>query len=76
MDQPKPPLQIDVEKILDDKNPKIRRMIPGFVINYLKRIVHHDLINDILSNFSDLRGHAFNDAALGYMGIRYRAHGI
>ena len=70
------PLQLDVEKILDDKNPKIRRMLPGFVISYLKRIVHQDLINDILRNFSHLRGHAFNDAALGYMGISYRAHGI
>ena len=76
MTQPKAPLQIDVEKILDDKNPKIRRMIPGFVTSYLKRIVHQDLINDILRNFSHLRGHDFNDAALGYMGIRYRAHGI
>ncbi|MDZ7634186.1 MAG: 1-acyl-sn-glycerol-3-phosphate acyltransferase [Bacteroidales bacterium] len=76
MEQPKPPLQLDVEKILADKNPKIRRMLPGFVIGYLKRIVHQDLINDILRNFSHLRGHAFNDAALGYMGISYRAHGI
>ena len=76
MDQTKPPLQLDVEKILADKNPKIRRMLPGFVISYLKRIVHQDLINEILRNFSHLRGHAFNDAALGYMGISYRAHGV
>ena len=76
MTQPTPPLQLDVEQILADKNPKIRRMLPGFVISYLKRIVHQDIINDILRNFSHLRGAAFNDAALGYMGIRYRAHGV
>ncbi len=76
MAQPDKPLQLDVEQILADKNPKIRRMLPGFVISYLKRIVHQDLINDILRNFSHLRGHAFNDAALGYMGISYRAHGV
>jgi len=76
MDQTKPPLQLDVEKILADKNPKIRRILPGFVISYLKRIVHQDMINDILRNYSHLRGAAFNDAALGYMGIRYRAHGV
>ena len=28
MEQPKQPLQLDVEKILADKNPKIRRMLP------------------------------------------------
>jgi 1-acyl-sn-glycerol-3-phosphate acyltransferase len=70
------PFQLDVDQILADKNPKIRRMLPGFVISYLKRIVHQDMINDILRNFSHLRGAAFNDAALGYMGIRYRAHGV
>ena len=76
MEQSKPPLQLDVEKILTDKNPKIRRILPGFVIRYLKRIVHQDDINDILRNYADLRGAAFNDAALGYMGVTYRAHGV
>jgi len=69
-------LQLDVEKILTDKNPKIRRLLPGFVIRYLKRIVHQDDINEILRNFAHLRGAAFNDAALGFMGIRYRAYGV
>ena len=76
MEQPVKPLQLDVEKILADKNPKIHRVLPGFVIRYLKRIAHQDGINDILRNFANLRGAAFNDAALGYMGITYRAHGV
>ena len=76
MEQSSQPLQLDVDKILADKNPKIRRVLPRFVIRYLKRIVHQDDINEILRNFSDLRGAAFNDAALGFMGIRYRAHGV
>ena len=76
MEQSKPPLQLDVENILSDKNPKIRRLLPGFVIRYLKRIVHQDEINEILRNYADLRGAAFNDATLGYMGISYLAHGV
>ena len=70
------PLQLDVEKILADKNPKIHRILPGFIIRYLKRIAHQDSINEILRKFSHLRGAAFNDAALEYMGITYRAHGV
>lgn len=70
------PLQVDVEKILADKNPKIHRILPGFVIRYLKRIAHQDSINEILRKFAHLRGAAFNDAALEYMGITYRAHGV
>ena len=76
MEQSSQPLQLDVDKILADKNPKVHRVLPQFVIRYLKRIVHQDDINEILRNFSDLRGAAFNDAALGFMGIRYRAHGV
>jgi putative hemolysin len=76
MEQSRQPLQVDVDKILTDKNPKIRRMLPGFVIRYLKRIVHQDMINDILRNFGHLRGQAFNDGALSFMGIKYRAHGV
>lgn len=76
MEQPKQPLQLDVEKILADKNPKVRRMLPGFVIRYLKRIVHEDMINAILRNYGHLRGAAFNDGALSFMGIKYRAHGV
>ena len=76
MEQSSQPLQLDVDKILADKNPKIHRVLPRFVIRYLKRIVHQDDINEILRNFSDLRGAAFNDAALGFMGIKYRAHGV
>lgn len=70
------PLQVDIEKILADKNPKIHRILPGFVIRYLKRIAHQDSINEILRKFAHLRGTAFNDAALEYMGITYRAHGV
>ena len=76
MEHVKTPLQINIEKILDDKNPKIRRILPGFVIRYLKRIVHQDMINDILRNFGHLRGAAFIDAALGFLGITYLAHGV
>jgi len=76
MEEPVKTLQVDVEKILADKNPKIRRILPGFIIRYLKRIVHQDDINEILREFSELRGAAFNNAALGFMGISYRAYGV
>jgi putative hemolysin len=75
MEETKAPLQIDVKQIFFNKNPKLARLLPGLFLRYLKRIVHQDEINEILSKFSHLRGSAFNDAALDYMGIKYRAHG-
>jgi putative hemolysin len=76
METPAKPIQIDVEKVLRDKNPKLAGLLPGFIIRYLKRIVHQDDLNDILRNFADLHGSPFNDAALGFMGIRHHVHGI
>ena len=67
---------IDVEKVLYVKNPTLARWMPRFVVRYLKRIVHQDGINDIIRNHGHLRGSAFNDGALSYMGIKYRAHGL
>ena len=39
---------IDVEKIIHDKNPGLHRVLPGFVVRYLKKIIHEDEINSFL----------------------------
>ena len=64
------------KRFLKNKNPKAAKWLPGFVVRYLKHIVHQDDINNILRNYDHLRGYPFNDAALGYLGIKYRAHGL
>ena len=40
--------KIDVEKVLYSKNPALRKIVPGFVVNYLKKIVHQDELNNFL----------------------------
>lgn len=42
------PLRIDVEQLIASKNPKLLRWIPKFVINYLKRVIHQDEVNDFI----------------------------
>jgi putative hemolysin len=76
MENEKAPILIDVERVLYVKNPTLARWMPRFLVRYLKRIVHQDDINDIIKNHGHLRGSAFNDGALSYMGIKYRAHGL
>ncbi|MDD4459239.1 MAG: 1-acyl-sn-glycerol-3-phosphate acyltransferase [Proteiniphilum sp.] len=51
--------RIDLDKVLRGKAPRHYRKIPGFLINYLKRIVHQDDINGILERNSDLEGVPF-----------------
>ena len=48
--------RIDVDSILKAKAPKYYPKIPGFLINYLKRTLHQDDINGILSRNRDLEG--------------------
>ncbi len=39
---------IDINQVLESKSPGLSKKLPGFVINYLKRIVHQDFINDFI----------------------------
>ena len=44
---------IDIEKVINDKNPKLLRIMPGFLLRYVKRILHQEEIN----SFIDRNGH-------------------
>jgi putative hemolysin len=67
--------EIDVEQILYGKNPKLKKVVPAFVVRYLKRIVHQDEINAILKEKGHLKDFEFNRAMLEMMGITYHTFG-
>lgn len=50
---------IDVEHILESKNPKLRKWIPGFIVRYLKKIIHQEEINQILMENEAIYGYDF-----------------
>ena len=62
--------------MIRDKNPALARLLPRFVVAYLKRTIHQDEINRILQAYSHLEPIPFIRAALADMGIRYRAVGL
>jgi 1-acyl-sn-glycerol-3-phosphate acyltransferase len=49
-------LRVDVRKIFYDKNPRIAKLLPGFIYRYVERIAHQDFINGFLSRHGDKRG--------------------
>lgn len=69
-------MRVDVRKVLQEKNPKLDRLLPGFVISYLRRIVHEDELNFYLENFSHLPSVDFIGACLDHMGIGYTVKGM
>jgi 1-acyl-sn-glycerol-3-phosphate acyltransferase len=41
-------LRVDVRKVFADKNPRMAKLLPGFIYRYIERIVHQDFINGLL----------------------------
>jgi 1-acyl-sn-glycerol-3-phosphate acyltransferase len=64
-------LKINVEQVLYSKNPALKKAVPGFIIRYLKRIVHQDELNEFLVNKGHLRDAEFIEAGLKYFNIKY-----
>jgi putative hemolysin len=40
--------QIDVEEVIKLKNPKLLKVLPRFVLKYIKKIIHQDEMNQLL----------------------------
>jgi 1-acyl-sn-glycerol-3-phosphate acyltransferase len=66
----KEPLQIDIEKVIGGKNPRLLKILPGFLIRYLKRTIHQDEINYVLSTYKDQFGLDFVNSVLGYFNVK------
>jgi len=50
--------------------------LPRFVLNYLKRIVHQDDLNEIVVNNHNLYGLDFLEACLKGFGVKIVFHGL
>lgn len=50
---------IDVEKIILDKNPRLYKRLPRFIINYLKKILWEDEVNRIIADNQGVSGIQF-----------------
>lgn len=62
--------KIDIKEVFHEKNPKAARLIPGFIYNYLKRIIHQDEINSFLSIHGDKMGLDFIEAVIEYFDLK------
>ena len=63
-DKPLPNNLLDLDKIVENKSPLLKKMLPGFVLSYLKKVIHQDRLNYLLTTYADLQGVEFIDAIL------------
>ncbi|WP_282015482.1 1-acyl-sn-glycerol-3-phosphate acyltransferase [Marinifilum flexuosum] len=69
-------LKIDIEKVFASKSEKLTKLLPGFIVRYLKRIIHQDEINDFLSRNYQKQGIEFADSVLEELDIKFKVVGL
>ncbi len=69
-------LKIDVEAILAAKAGKKARYVPGFLVSYLKKIVHQDEINEFLRLHGHKRDLEFIGAFMDYFNNSFEVNGL
>ncbi|MDR3059486.1 MAG: 1-acyl-sn-glycerol-3-phosphate acyltransferase [Prevotella sp.] len=63
------PQILDLDKVLKEKAPQIYNKTPRFVINYLKRKIHLNELNEILTIYADKQGVDFMEAVVEYFNL-------
>lgn len=66
---------IDIEKIIKNKNANLHRWLPGFVVSYIKRIVHEKEVNRIMAKIGHLQGLDFVNALIEEFGVEVTLQG-
>ncbi|MDR1180357.1 MAG: 1-acyl-sn-glycerol-3-phosphate acyltransferase [Bacteroidales bacterium] len=67
-------VQINIENIIKSKNEKVYRMLPRFIINYIRRIIHEDEVNDILKRYHGQDGISFTNGLMKEFNVTFNIH--
>lgn len=67
---------IDVKQIIKDKNETLAKWLPGFIVSYIKRIVHEKEINEIMADIGHLKGLDFVQSSLSSLNTTIKIEGV
>jgi len=67
---------IDIEGLFRSKNPAILKWMPKFVLNYLKRTIHQNDINDFMLRNKDLKDYEFCKQVIKEFNITLQVSGL
>ncbi len=69
-------LQIDIDKVLQEKSPKLKYWIPKFIVSWFKNFIHQDEMNKVLREGKDLNGVDFAQFVIDEMGAKITYVGL
>ncbi len=67
--------EIDIKEVFAAKSPGIARLMPNFVYNYIKKILHLDFLNDFLKRNGHLMDIEFVDQVMTEFNVNKQLHG-
>lgn len=67
---------IDIDHLIESKNPKLKKWLPKFVVRYIKRIIHQDNVNEFILRNKDVKNEAFCLAVIKKFNIKVELKGI
>ncbi|MES2589978.1 MAG: 1-acyl-sn-glycerol-3-phosphate acyltransferase [Bacteroidota bacterium] len=67
---------IDIRKIIGNRNPKLLKWLPGFIIRYLERILHQEEINDFIIKHGHEKNHEICTSFINYLNIKVEIEGL
>lgn len=67
---------LDLDEIFRRKAPKLYARTPSFILRYLKRKVHINELNEILTIYKDKYGVDFMEAVVGYFDLNLEIKGL
>jgi putative hemolysin len=70
-----PAKHIDIREVIRQKNPNLLRLMPAFVLGYIRRILHEQEMNDFLVVHGSLEGLPFVEQVLKTFGVRLEVVG-
>lgn len=67
---------VSVREAFANKNPRLAKLLPGFVYKYIEKIVHQDEINDILKRHGEKTGLDFIKAVIEEFNVFFEVEGL
>jgi len=67
---------IDLEEVIRKKNPKLLKIFPTFILNFLKKIIYQEELNTVIRNNIHEYGLSFVSGILRGFGTNVKVYGI
>lgn len=67
--------KINVREVFKQKNPKVAKLIPGFIYKYIEKIVHQKEVNEIREKINHLYGLDYAKGIIDYFDINIQVVG-